>query len=129
MNDEAYLDYEGLTELIKKTKNTILNNSSNILSHIILQKSITLEANNWANKIQTVNCSDISENEDSNLIIPIPNENSKDLYSSSRIECISQGENTLTFKAGITPLSKILVWILIIKIEDTIDMRGEKLNE
>lgn len=64
---------------------------------------VTLKADSWVNNAQTIVAEGVSSDEDSQLIVPVPKNESKGVYESSGVICESQNDDALTFKCTTTP--------------------------
>lgn len=72
---------------------------------------LTLTAAGWANKQQTVRCDGVTD--DANVTVTYAPA-SKAAYVSADIDCISQGDGTLTFGCSVVPTEAVTVNVLLL---------------
>lgn len=78
-------------------------------------KIITLLADSWVEKSQTIIVGGILADETKQLIVPLPASDNEDAYNAAEVKCTTQGENKLTFACADMPVSDLVVNVFVIE--------------
>lgn len=82
------------------------------------RKNVILSASGWSNNSQTVTVEGVENNEQYQLIRPIPATSSQLAYINAGIICTEQAANSLTFTCEEVPTEDLTVYILISGVTD-----------
>jgi len=78
-----------------------------------VRQVVTLSADGWKNKIQTVSVAGVSAYENAQLIQPTPSIASQTAYIEAGILCTGQAVQSLTFTAQVEPTVDLTVYVVI----------------
>ena len=78
--------------------------------------TVTLTTAGWVDNAQTVTVNNILADESQQIIIVVPNNDSKNTYYSCGVDCVAQTENQLTFNCKTVPESDLSVYVNTIPI-------------
>lgn len=87
--------------------------SSTVIPQPLRSVTVTLTSVGWEDGSQTVQVEGISADETQQLIQPVPASLSKSSYYDSGIQCIAQGNGTLSFTSETTPTEDLIVYVAI----------------
>lgn len=82
----------------------------------VVYRTVTLTAEGWQEKVQTVTVTGVSAKETDQLIIPTPALANQDAYLDAGIRATAQIANSLTFTAESTPEEALTVYVTIIPL-------------
>lgn len=98
---------------------SLVSGLSDMKQDKITYTTITLTASGWsASKTQTVTVNGVSADESAQLIAPTPAVGSLANYYASGIRCTGQAQNALTFTATYTPSADVVVYVVIMEVEN-----------
>ena len=78
--------------------------------------TVTLTAEGWENKSQTVTVPGVSATETEQLIQPVPASASRDAYEAAGIRATAQAANSLTFRCKTEPETALSVYVVITEV-------------
>lgn len=81
-----------------------------------INEMINLSNASWVKNLQTVTVNGILADESQQIIIVVPNNDSKNTYYSCGVDCVAQAENQLTFNCKTVPESDLSVYVNTIPI-------------
>lgn len=81
-------------------------------------RTISLEANRWSNKTQTITISGVTENSDV-TVAPVPNRANVLAYTEASVLCTGSGQNTVTFECEEVPDVALMVNVKFRNLEVT----------
>lgn len=108
MNEELFLDADRTKELWSATKNLVGSFGGGVK-----KIKVVLSVSDWMDGTQTVSVIGVSADEDAQLIQPVPNVASQEVYIEAGILCTDQAENSLTFTANTLPTKDLNVYVII----------------
>lgn len=83
---------------------------------------VTLTAAGWSSAApytQTVNANGVLADEDAQMIIPVPEDDSSDAYYSAGVRCTAQAANSLTFICDAKPDDDIALYAIVSSVGNT----------
>lgn len=83
---------------------------------------VTLTATGWSSAApytQTVDANGVLADEDAQMIIPVPEDDSSDAYYRAGVRCTAQAANSLTFTCDAKPNEDIALYVMVSSVGNT----------